>query len=253
MKISIITVCFNSSATIIDTLRSVAEQTYPDIEHLIIDGASQDNTLALVRLHGAHVSKVISENDSGIYDAMNKGLRLASGDVVGFLNSDDIFEDLTAVERIVSTFSSSASDAVYGDLVFVKPTDTTKAVRFWRPGPHATGACARGWMPPHPTFYAKRELLVSAGGFDLQYQFQADFDLMLRLFEVQQIYSTYLPSTLVRMRMGGATTGSFRNMICGNLEAAHACRQHGFSGGLQFLLRKIGRRLPQFFSRPVDV
>lgn len=253
MKISIVTVCFNSAATIRDALRSVAEQTYPHIEHVIIDGASHDNTLDLVQQHGAHISKVVSERDSGIYDAMNKGLRLATGNVVGFLNSDDVFADPKAVERVVTAFASGATDAVFGDLVFVRPTDTTKVVRYWRPGTHVIGACAHGWMPPHPTFYAKRELLISVGGFDLQYRVQADFDLMLRLFEIQQIRSTYLPNTLVRMRMGGATTGSFRNMVLGNLEAAHACRQHGFSGGLQFILRKIGRRIPQFFSRPIDV
>jgi glycosyltransferase involved in cell wall biosynthesis len=252
MKISIVTVCYNSEATIVDTLRSVGEQSYSNIEHLIIDGASRDNTLALVEQHGQHVKKVVSEKDHGIYDAMNHGLRLATGDVVGFLNSDDMFMDSDAVAQIAAAFTASSIEAVYGDLVFVDPLDTSKVVRCWRPGLHLVGACAHGWMPPHPTFYACREVLIKSGGFDQQYRLQADFDLMLRLFEIQAIRTAYLPSTLVRMRLGGATTGNWGNIIKGNLEAAHACRKNGFPGGLSFIASKIGRRVPQFFSRPVQ-
>ena len=252
MKISIITVCFNSASTIVDALHSVAVQTYPDIEHLIIDGGSKDNTLSLIKEHGSHAAIVVSEKDAGIYDAMNKGLRLATGDVVGFLNSDDMLEHPDAIKCIAAGFSSSSLEAVYGDLVFVKPSDVSSVVRYWRPGAYIKGACTRGWMPPHPTFYVKRDLLMSIGGFDQQYKLQADFDLMLRLFEVRGMRSFYLNNTLARMRMGGATTGSLRNMIRGNLEAARSCRAQGFRGGLLFLFGKIGRRIPQFFSRPVD-
>lgn len=250
MKITIITVCFNSAATIADTLHSVAAQTYPEIEHLIIDGGSKDQTLDIIRLHGAHVKQLVSERDGGIYDAMNKGLRLSTGDVVGFLNSDDMLADPQVIERIARALVSPDIDAAYGDLVFVDPADTRRVVRFWRSGLHFKGACVRGWMPPHPTFYARRALLLEIGGFNQQYRLQADFDLMLRLFELRGVRSAYIPSVLVRMRTGGATTSGLGNVIRGNIEAARSCREHGFPGGLRFILTKVARRLPQFLTRP---
>ena len=249
MKISIITVAYNSAATIADTLRSVAAQTYPDIEHIVIDGASTDDTLTVVKAHGRHVQVLVSERDHGIYDAMNKGLALASGQIVGFLNSDDMLADPGAVTRIAQGFSATTVDAVYGDLVFVDPIDTARVVRYWQPGPYRTGLVPKGWMPPHPTFYVRRDVLRANGGFNVDYRLQADFDLMLRLFEIAKIRSNYLPSTLVRMRIGGATTGSIGNIVRGNLEAANACRQHGYPGGIGFILGKLARRVPQFFNR----
>ena len=250
MKISVITVAHNSAATISDTLRSVAAQTHPDVEHLVIDGASTDDTLAVIKAHGKHVQVLVSEPDRGIYDAMNKGLALASGQFVGFLNSDDMFADTGAVAHIAQGLSGATVDAVYGDLVFVDPVDTARVVRCWRPGPHRHGLVPKGWMPPHPTFYVRREVLLANGGFNVEYRLQADFDLMLRLFEIAKIRSNYLPRTLVRMRIGGATTGSICNILRGNLEAANACRQHGYPGGLSFILGKLARRVPQFFTRP---
>ena len=250
MKISVITVSYNSAATIGDTLRSVAAQTYPHVEHLVIDGGSKDATMDVVREHGSHVATVVSERDKGIYDAMNKGLAMATGDVVGFLNSDDMLADVDALARIAAGMEDSAVDAVYGDLVFVAPTDLQQVVRYWRPGDHRSGLCARGWMAPHPTFYVRRLVLAASGGFSLDYRLAADFELMLRLFEVKLIRSKYLPVTLVRMRMGGATTGSIRNVLHGNIEASRACRNNGFRGGIPFILSKITSRIPQFLSRP---
>lgn len=250
MKISVVTVCRNSGATIGDTLRSVASQSHPDIEHLVIDGVSTDSTLDVVREHGAHVAQLVSECDRGIYDAMNKGLRLATGDVVGFLNADDILADKDVLARIAQGMADASVDAVYGDLVFVAPQDTQRVLRYWRPGPYHGGLCTSGWMVPHPTFYVRRKVLAENQGFSPEYRLAADFELMLRLFEVAKIRSAYLPTTLVRMRMGGATTGSLGNIIRGNLEAAHACRRHGYAGGIGFIVRKVARRIPQFFSRP---
>ena len=250
MKVSVITVCFNSAPTIVDALRSVERQSHADVEHIVIDGASADGTPDLVRAHGHRVTCLVSEPDQGIYDAMNKGLALATGEIVGFLNSDDVLASPDCVSRLVAAFQDDTVDAVYGDLVFVDRIDTDRALRYWRPGPHALGACAGGWMAPHPTFYVRRRILQDSGGFDLNYRLCADFELMLRLFEVQRIRSRYLASTLVRMRLGGATTGSLRNVIRGNLEASRACRRHGFGGGPLFIARKISRRIPQFFSRP---
>ena len=250
IKITIITVSFNSYNTIGDTLKSVSSQNYAEIEHIVIDGASTDETMKIVERGGAHLARVVSEKDSGIYDAMNKGLSLATGDVVGFLNSDDIFATSSSVSSIAEAFEDRAVDGVFGDLVFVDPKNVDRISRFWRPGPHLPGACARGWMAPHPTFYVRRCVLDRVGGFDLDYKLQADFDLMLRLLEKDRITTQYVPEVLVRMRMGGATTGSIRNIIKGNFEAARACKRAGFSGGLLFMLQKMARRIPQFFDRP---
>ena len=250
MKISIITVSFNSARTIGDTLKSVAAQSFNNIEHILVDGGSTDETMEIVRREGNHLAAIVSEPDNGIYDAMNKGLALATGDVVGFLNSDDLLATPDSIAAIAAGFSNEAVEGVYGDLVFVDPKKIERVVRFWRPGSHFAGACAKGWMAPHPTLYVQRNVLVRIGGFDIKYKLQSDFDLMLRLFEKEQIKTKYVQKVLVRMRMGGATTGSIRNIIKGNLEAARACRKAGFSGGILFIARKMSSRLPQFFRRP---
>ncbi len=250
MIISIITVSFNSEATISETLNSVSSQDYSHIEHILIDGGSTDATLDIVKSKGSHLAKVISEPDSGIYDAMNKGLACATGEVVGFLNSDDVFNSISSVSTIADAFSDGLVDAAYGDLVLISDQRSGRIIRYWRPGSYKSGACLKGWMAPHPTFYARREVLQRNHGFDTRYKLQADFDLMVRLFEVDGINSKYLPTTLIRMLMGGATTGSLKNIIKGNIEAERSCRRNGFSAGPLFLFRKILSRLPQLVSRP---
>jgi len=250
MKISVITVSYNSAGTLVDTLRSVETQAPPDIEHILIDGGSSDGTDALVKKYGRRLARYISEPDRGIYDAMNKGLALATGDVVGFLNSDDMFADSSSLAIIANGFSSVDVDVVYGDIVMVDPLRVQVVRRYWRPGHYKTGACSRGWMAPHPTLYVRRQTLINAGGFNLDYSLQADFDLELRLFECMKIKPLYIPSTIVRMRMGGATTGSFRNILLGNIEAARSVKSHGFRGGLSFIASKVLGRLDQYFIRP---
>jgi glycosyltransferase involved in cell wall biosynthesis len=224
-------------------------QSYPNIEHILVDGGSTDNTMHVVREHGGHLSLVVSERDRGIYDAMNKGLSFASGDIVGFLNSDDVFYDKSSIQDIVTSFNAIPTDAVYGDLVFVDPFDTRKIIRFWKSNLYMPGDCARGWMPPHPTFYVRTSVLRQMGGFCLDYRLQADFELMLRLFHIRNIRSIYLPQVLVRMRTGGATTGSWKNIISGNLEASRACRANGLHGGALFIMRKWKHRIPQLLFR----
>ena len=250
MKISVITVSYNSSATLGDTLQSVAAQTHPEVEHILIDGGSTDSTSDLVNQFGRHLAKYVSEPDQGIYDAMNKGLALATGDIVGFINSDDLFFESDTLAKIASAFSDADIDAVYGDIVMVDPVKLQIIHRYWRPGMFRQGAFAHGWMVPHPTLYVRRETLMATGGFNLSYRLQADFDLELRLFELMSVRSMYLPSTLVRMRMGGATTGSLRNILRGNIEAANSVQSHGFSGGVRFIINKMIRRLPQYWIRP---
>ena len=250
MKISIVTVCFNSAETIVDTLRSVADQTYPDIEHIVVDGASSDNTRALIEEHGKRVAKSISEPDLGIYHAMNKGLVMATGDVVGFLNSDDIYADPRVLERVAHAFGDPDVGAVYGDIVFVARQDTSHVVRLWTSRSYAPGLCSRGWMPPHPSLYVRRSVYEKYGGYDLAFPAAADFEMALRLLDIERVSSVYVPTIQVRMRMGGQSTRSIRNIISGSREVSRACRKHGLPGGIRFAVARLLVKLPQFLQRP---
>lgn len=250
MKISVITVSYNSAATIADTLRSVSEQTHLDIEHIVIDGGSKDDTLLLVKAHSKRVGKVISQRDSGIYDAMNKGLALATGDVVGFLNSDDVYADTETLKRIAEAFRDPQIDVVYGDLVFVAQDNLDRVVRYWKSRDYTPGACASGWMPPHPTFYARRSVYETHGGFDLGFPVAADFEMALRLLDKAHVQSRYIPSVQVRMRVGGESTRSLKSVFLQNGETSRACLKHGLPGGARFVLRRLVSKLPQLLHRP---
>lgn len=253
MKISVITVCYNSAATIGNTLRSVRTQTFPDIEHIVVDGDSNDDTLEIVAAEGKHVARLVSERDNGIYDAMNKGLALATGEVVGFLNSDDVYANDGVISRIAQMMHKPSIDACYGDLVYVAKDDQNKVVRYWKSRDYQPGLCAKGWMPAHPTFYARRAVYQRYGGFDLNLKLQADFEMALRLLDIAHIRTAYLPEILVRMRAGGASNASLRNVIQGNFEAVRACRKHGLPGGFRFVTGKILSRIPQFLRHPPTV
>ncbi len=251
MRVSVITVCFNSARTIADTLRSVAEQSHSDVEHIIVDGGSGDGTLAIVAETPNRISRLISEPDRGIYDAMNKGLAQATGEIVGFLNSDDVYASVDILEKIVRAFDDSSTEAVYGDVLFVAANDSSKQVRYWQAGTYHPSRMKWGWMPPHPTFYVRRSIYESAGGFDLAYRLQADYEMAIRLVEMKKIRMTYIPEILVRMRMGGASNASVSNVIKGNLEAYRAARKHGLAFSPLFILRKVVSRIPQFFASRV--
>ena len=164
MKISVITVCFNAQNTIGHTLRSVRDQTLDSIEHIIIDGRSNDGTLKVVESEGNHVAMIVSERDKGIYDAMNKGIALATGDIIGFINADDFYASSDVLAAVASAFESSGADCCYGDLCYVQQDDVSKIVRYWRSAPFATGMFGRGWCPPHPAFFARREVYARLGG-----------------------------------------------------------------------------------------
>ena len=251
MKISIITVCYNSEKTIGDTLRSVFDQKYENIEHIIIDGGSTDRTLAVVATAGAHVAKIVSEPDNGIYDAMNKGIALATGDVVGFINADDFYPGPTVLAVVASAFESSGADCCYGDLCYVKQEDVSKTVRYWRSAPFTLGLFGRGWCPPHPTFFVRREVYKRLGGFDLSFKIAADFELMARYLEAAQITSLYIPQVLVKMRLGGTTNRSLINIFKQNVEIRRALSSIGRRSSLVgFLSNKLFIRLIQFVSRP---
>ena len=249
MKVSIITVSYNSAATIGDTLASVAAQTHPQVEHLVVDGASSDGTLEMVRQRGGHVAKLVSEPDRGIYDAMNKGLALATGDVVGFLNADDMLASTQTVAAMANALATTDADAIYGDLVYVRQERPDQVVRHWHSGEFWPGRLRYGWMPPHPTLYVRRDRLLAMGGFDIRLRIAADYDLMLRLLRQPEVRVTYLPLVLVRMRTGGASNRSLSALWRKSCEDLGALRRSG-TGGLGALLCKNARKLPQFFSGP---
>lgn len=251
MKISIVTVTWNSARTVGDTLASVNAQTHPDVEHIVVDGGSTDDTLAVVRGEGRRVARLVSEPDQGIYDAMNKGLRLATGEVVGLLNSDDFLASPRVLSAIAAAFDDTEVDAVYGDLCYVRQEDTSQVVRYWRSSPFRPGAFARGWSPPHPTLYIRRALYERFGGFDLAYSLAADLELMARYFEVHHIRTRHLPEVFVRMRLGGATNKSVANIVRGNREIWRALHRHGLAGSMAgFFVGKLWSRGRQFLSRP---
>lgn len=247
MKLSIVTVAFNNASTIGDTLDSVAMQTHPDLEHIIIDGASSDGTLDVVRQHGKHAMRVLSEPDRGIYDAMNKGLALATGDLVGFLNADDMLATPDTATAIVAAAADPTAGAVCGDLVYVRHDRPDQVVRYWRCGPFTPSRLRFGWMPPHPTFYVRRSLLTQVGDFDTRLRIAADYDFMLRCLRLPAFQLAYVPQVLVRMRMGGASNRSLQAMLRKSREDLKALRRNQV-GGLLTLACKNLRKLPQFLG-----
>ena len=251
MKISIITVCYNSAETIGHTLRSVREQTYKHIEHIVVDGGSTDNTLEIVAAEGQHVAKLISEKDKGIYDAMNKGINLAHGDVVGFINADDFYASTNVLSDVAAVFEKTGSDSCFGDLCYVSQLDPTRVVRYWRSKDFALGSFEAGWCPPHPTFFVRRSVYERLGGFDLNFKIAADFELMARYLEVARISSCYIPNVLVKMRLGGTTNKSLGNILKQNSEIRQALGKLSLKFSLsKFLLPKLMSRAMQFLRRP---
>lgn len=249
MKISVITVCYNSVATIEDTLRSVARQTHPDVEHIVVDGGSTDGTWEIIERNRHRIAKAVTEPDQGIYDAMNKGIRMASGELVGMLNSDDVYETDQVLARVAEIMKNPNLDACYGDLIYVDRGSMLRVLRYWKSNIYRPGACLRGWMPAHPTFFLRRALYVRYGGYDLEFRLQSDYEMMLRLFEIHRIRAEYIPEILVRMRMGGVSNSSIGNVIVGNLEAMRACRKNNFPVTPLFIVRKVLSRLLQFSAR----
>lgn len=240
MKVSIITVSYNSATTISDTIESVLGQDYTDFEHIIIDGGSTDDTIGVIgRYEPAYNGrlKMISEPDSGIYDGMNKGLRMATGDIIGFLNSDDFFNSNHVLHKICKGIKDV--DAVYGDLVYVDKQNKDKTVRIWKGSQYYKGAFMHGWHPAHPTFYARRQCYERWGIHDTTFEVSADFELMLRFFEIGRITNRYLPYTLVKMRIGGESTGSLSNIIKGNKNVLKAFKKNGIKVPRFYVFKRL--------------
>lgn len=249
MKVSIITVAYNSADTIEDCMASVLSQDYPNIEYLVIDGKSTDETLEIVQRYQDSIQKVVSEPDDGIYHAMNKGLELCSGDVVGFLNSDDIYADSKVITQVVEQLKSSGADSCYGDLVYVDRTDTNKVRRKWVSRDYNRKNFLKGWMPPHPTFFLKRVHYQQYGGFNLDFRTSSDYELMLRMLFKHELSATYLNRVLVKMRTGGQSNVSVSNRIKANLEDRKAWKVNDLKPPFWTTIQKPLSKLGQFFKK----
>ena len=247
MKISIITATFNSEKFINYCLHSIETQNYDNIEHIVIDGGSTDQTLSILQLKRNQIKELISEPDRGVYDAMNKGIKLATGEVIGFLNSDDFYVNKKILSKVASIFSNNSSiDACYSDLIYTDQVDTSKTARYWRSDKFKPGYFSKGWAPPHPTFFARRSVYERYGLFNLDYHFASDNDLMMRFMEVHKIKTEYFPEVWVKMRLGGATNNNLKNIYLGNLEILKALNKNGLSVNIiSFFLNKIIMRFRQ--------
>lgn len=250
MKISVITVCYNSAATIGDTINSIARQSYSNKEYIVIDGNSSDATMEIVRTSSC-VSRFVSERDNGIYDAMNKGVSLATGEVVGTLNADDFYANDDVLTEVANVFLDPTVEACYGDLVYVKQDSVDQVVRFWKSRDYESGLFKAGWMPAHPTFFVRKSVYDKLGSFDLNYKIAADFELLFRFIEQNRINTKYLPRLLVKMRLGGTTNKNLSNIIRQNKEIIAILTKHyGDFSTIKFVFIKLVSRLLQFFRRP---
>lgn len=248
MKVSLITATFNSGKTLADTLSSLESQTYQNIEYIIIDGSSTDDTLNVIKVNSTRVSKIISEEDSGIYDALNKGIRHASGDIIGFLHSDDILAYPDAIKDVVDMFEINNSEAVYGDLDYVSRSNTSNIIRSWKSTGYSRYKIIFGWMPPHPAFYMKRSCYERLGGFAIDYKISADYESLLRYLWTHRISLSHIPKVLVKMRLGGISNRSITSVIKKSFEDIKAMKTHGIIWPLA-LVGKNFSKIPQFFKK----
>ena len=238
MKITVITVCYNSAKTIGHTLRSVRDQTHGDIEHIIVDGGSRDNTLVVVAAEGAHVAKLISERDDGIYDAMNKGIQLARSDVVAFLNADDFYKHANVLAGVAQVMQAEQLDALYGDVEFFRPGQQNSVARRYNSGRFRAGRLGWGWMPAHPALFVRRALFERYGAFRTDYRIAGDFEFVARVFRHPKLRHRHLPESFVRMQLGGISTSGWRATLQLNREMMRACRENSIpTNWLKMLLR----------------
>ena len=252
MKISIITVSYNSENFIESCINSIISQSYKDIEYIIIDGSSKDNTLKIIKKYSRYVSTIVSEPDKGIYDAMNKGIKIAKGEIIGFLHSDDMYQNTDVLSKVANVFKNNASlDACYADLIYVKKTNTSRIVRYWKSSKFIIGSFSRGWSPPHPTFFVRRSIYERYGNFNLKYPIVSDIELMMRLLEVHNIQTQYLNEIWIKMRLGGLSNKNFKSILKQNQDILRALSNHTLSSNIiTFVINKILSRLKQFFQRP---
>lgn len=249
MKISIITVSYNSQATIANTLQSVASQTHPDIEHIVIDGASRDGTMSVVDRFRSGLAHVASEPDRGLYDAMNKGLSAATGEVVGFLNSDDFYRNERVLERVAQTFAAQGIEAVFGDAEFIDPDDNDKVVRRYSSRWFRPDRIRWGWMPAHPALFFRRAVYQRYGRFRTDFRIAGDFEFIARVFARNELEYRYIPEVLVTMRTGGISTSGLSGTILLNREVVRACRINGIRANYFTIGSKYALKLLEFIPR----
>lgn len=249
MKISIITVVYNNDRTIKDALQSVLSQDYKNIEYIVIDGKSTDNTVNLITEFKEKLGCFISEKDSGIYDAMNKGIRAATGDVVGILNSDDLYQDSGVISAVMEQFNNDLDlDILYGDLVYVKSDDTNKVIRNWKSKAYYNQFFENANVPPHPSLFVKKKVYDEAGLFDLDYKIAADYEFMLRIFKKHNFNSKYFNKLIVRMRLGGASNAGLSSIIKQNKEVLNAWKKNNLNKPFYLMPLRVLRKLAQFFK-----
>lgn len=242
-KISIITVVWNNKDTIKDAIESVLNQTYKDIEYIIVDGASTDGTVEVVQRYGDKITKFISEPDNGLYDAMNKGIKLATGDVIGILNSDDFYVDEFVIEKVVKVFEEKEVDSLFSDLVYVRPEDLNKAVRHYDSSQFNPDKFAYGWMPAHPTFFVQRSAYEKHGLFKTDYKIAADYELLVRFLYKHKLTYFYLQEVIIKMRMGGMSTSGVKSNWILNHEIIRACRENGIKTNMFKVLSKYPKKI----------
>ena len=248
MKVSIITVCYNSVGTIRDTIESVLAQSYPDIEYIIVDGASMDRTMAIIDEYKEHIAKVVSEPDKGIYDAMNKGIKLATGDVIGILNSDDFYSNNDVVRDVFYQFDLFPNSyLVFGDVVFVASDNLAKITRCYRSNHFRPWKLRFGWMPAHPATFIKRRAYDRAGSYSLDFKISSDYEMFVRLLLVHKLCFSKINKVLVRMRTGGVSNVDIKSRLLLNKEIVQACRKNGIYTNLVFVLLKLPIKLMELF------
>lgn len=248
-KISIITACYNNVNTIRDSIESVLQQTYPGIEYIIIDGQSTDGTIDIIRSFDNQITKFISEPDDGMYDAINKGIKLATGEIVGILNSDDFFFDKNVINDVVESFRDPETDAVYGDAIFVKPSNTDKVIRYYSSKNFSPNKFSFGYMPAHTSFYAKKALFEKLGYYKTDYQISADFELLVRFLYVNRIQYKYIEKPLVIMRTGGISNRNILSRVTLNNEIIRACGENNIRTNYLYIYLKYFTKIFEFFHK----
>jgi len=249
MKVTIITVTLNSDKFLEDCIKSVLGQTYQDIEYIIVDGKSSDNTVSIIRKYESNIARWVSEKDTGMFDALNKGMALASGDIIGVLHSDDVFNSNDVVEKVVNAFKEQQVDSLYGDLEYVYPEDTDRVYRIWKGKPFDRKLFKLGWMPAHPTFYFKKELVSKYGGYVTHYFSSSDYELMARYLYKNKVSSYYLPMLITRMRRGGLSNNSLFKRLRANRRDYLAMKVNGIPFSFFVSILKPLSKLHQYYSK----
>lgn len=247
MKFSIITVCYNSFSTIEQTIKSVLSQTFKDFEYIVVDGGSNDGTVQILEKYSSQLS-FISEKDKGIYDAMNKGLKIAKGEIVGMIGSDDFYPSTDVLEAVANAFEKYQTDAIYGDKQFVNPENTTKIVRYWTVGEYKKENWLKGWMPPHLSFYLKKSVYDKIGPYRTDFTCSADYELMLRALYKNNCSAQYLPKVVMTMRNGGTSTASWKHRLVANKEDRKAWNVNNLKPKWYTLWWKPISKVTQFFK-----